>query len=171
MVPQNSSNFYSIYAVGQTIYAGGNAGLFISFNGGDTWTNALETNVRSVYVLGNNIYVAASDNGLYISTDNGQNFSNYTTDNGLGSLGTYGVYAVGDMVYVGTDNGLSISTNDGQSFTNYTTADGLGNNFVLGVYASNNTVYAGTYGGGLSIATFGTSPGGQAGSAGLSGTR
>jgi hypothetical protein len=100
---------------------------------------------------------AATDGGLSISSDGGA-FTNYTTNNGLGSNtvnGVYEVYTNVDNVYAATSGGLSISNVFGGAGTyiNYTLADGLGANTVTAVYAIGSTVYAATYGGGLSIST------------------
>ncbi len=83
------------------------------------------------------------------------NFSNRTTNNGLGDNFVSDVYVVGTTIYTATNGGVSISTDGGISFTTRTTANGLGNNQVMGVYAVGATVYAATWGGGLSISTNG----------------
>jgi hypothetical protein len=87
----------------------------------------------------------------------GLSFTNYTTSNTSGGLGSdfvYGVYASGSNIYAATTGGLSISSNNGTNWTNYTTSNtsgGLGSNNVYGVYASGSSIYAATDGG-LSIA-------------------
>ncbi|QDK79369.1 hypothetical protein EXU85_12465 [Spirosoma sp. KCTC 42546] len=117
-------------------------------------TDALNSSsifVRSVYVVGNTIYVA-TDGGLSISTNGGSTFTTYTTANGLGSNTVFRVYVVSNKIYAATTNGLSISTDGGAHFT--TTTTGLGSTFVTGVYAVGSTVFASTLSG-LGISTNG----------------
>jgi hypothetical protein len=147
-----------------------------------TTTNGLgSNNVKSVYVVGNNVYAAtapegfgssATGGGLSISTDGGATFTNKTTANGLGSNDVRGVFVVGSTVYAatypvgypGTGGGLSISTNGGDTFTNYTASNGLGSNEVTSVFVSGGKIYVGTRNtdfvtpnGGLSISADGGS--------------
>jgi uncharacterized protein YaiE (UPF0345 family) len=102
--------------------------------------------VNGVYAAGSTIY-AATSGGLSISTNDGMNWTNYTTGSGLGNNIVNGVYAAGSTIYAATSGGLSISTNDGMNWINYTTGSGLGNNIVNGVYAAGSTIYAATSGG------------------------
>ena len=83
------------------------------------------------------------------------NFSNRTTNNGLGDNFVADVYFAGSTIYAATNGGLSISTDGGFSFTNRTTANGLGHNQVTDVYAVGTTVYATTWSGGLAVSTDG----------------
>ena len=101
-----------------------------------------------------NLY-AATSSGLSKSTDGGTNWTNYTTDNGLGSNSISGVCTVGATIYAATNSGVSKSTDGGTSWTNYTTANGLGSNNVAGLYADGTTIYAATYNGGVSKSTNG----------------
>lgn len=164
-----------VYALGEgqglSIYAATDRGLSIVTFGelGAIFTNrttGLDSNlVYGVYVVAgtpnNTVYAATSDDGrdeggVSISTDGGETFDNYTTDDGLGNESVNGVYAVGAIVYAATDSGLSISTdiNATPAFVNYDNIDGLGDDFVSGVYAVGTTVYAATDGG-LSVTTDG----------------
>ncbi|MVM31322.1 hypothetical protein GO755_14860 [Spirosoma sp. HMF4905] len=123
----------------------------------DTYTyvtdslHSISTFVRSVYTVGNTIYVA-TDGGLSISTNGGSSFTNYTTSNNLGSNMVFRVYVVGTKIYAATTNGLSISTDGGAHFS--TTTSGLGSSFVTGVYSLGSTVFVSTLGG-LGISTNG----------------
>jgi hypothetical protein len=127
-----------------------------------TTTSGASTPLANATATAPPVVYAATDGGLSISTDGGDNFTNRTNANsGLGhNLGdrainnVFGVFVSGSTVYAATDGGLSISTNGGASFTNYRTTDGLGGNSVFGVFASGSTVYAATDGG-LSISTNG----------------
>jgi len=119
-----------------------------------TTTNGLgSNNVKSVYVVGNNVYAAtapegfgfsATGGGLSISTDGGATFTNKTTANGLGSNDVRGVFVVGASIYAATGGGLSISTDGGATWTNKNTTNGLGSNEVTSVFVSGGKIYVGT---------------------------
>lgn len=69
---------------GNIVFAGGNAGIFRSTNGGSTWTNVLpNTNfgVNEILINPENdqIILAATDKGLFRSTDGGTNWSQIYT--------------------------------------------------------------------------------------------
>ena len=66
------------------VIAGGNKGLFLSNDGGLTWTNTLQSsglNVNEIYILPSNpnLVLAATDKGLYRSTDAAQNWTQLFT--------------------------------------------------------------------------------------------
>ena len=66
------------------VIAGGNKGLFLSDDGGLTWTNTLPStglNVNEIYILPSNpnLILAATDKGLYRSTDAAQNWTQLFT--------------------------------------------------------------------------------------------
>lgn len=110
---------------------------------------------EGVYVQGNTIYVATR-NGIFISTNGGASFANYTVANGLGDNRVLGIYVQGNTIYASTYGGLSMSTDGGIKFTNYAfpTLPGsndfqvYGPNYpVASIYAQGNTIYAATFGG------------------------
>ncbi|MBC3787793.1 PKD domain-containing protein [Spirosoma utsteinense] len=158
----NPTRVPGVYALGSTVYAATNQGLFITINadGGNSFTSKRTTenglgsdNVNAVYAVGSTVY-AATDGGLSIATDGGQRFTNHTT--GLGSNQVRAVYVVDNTIYVATPGGLAVSTDGGQSFANRTSTNGLGDNLVNGVFVVDNTVYAATNNG-LGISTNGGS--------------
>lgn len=66
------------------VIAGGNKGLFLSNDGGLTWSNTLPSsglNVNEIYILPSNpnVILAATDKGLYRSTDACQNWTQLFT--------------------------------------------------------------------------------------------
>ena len=66
------------------VIAGGNKGLFLSDDGGLTWTNTLPStglNVNEIYILPSdpNLILAATDKGLYRSMDAAQNWTQLYT--------------------------------------------------------------------------------------------
>ena len=150
-----------VFAVGSKVYAGTHDGLYVSIDGGATFTKRFPSSgflygwVYKVRAVGNMVYVATGD-GLLVSSDKGYTFSPKTTADGLGSNYVYDLYVSGSTVYAATAGGLSISSNNGQTFSNRTTVDGLISNAVNAVAVSGSTVYAGTSSG-LSISTNGGS--------------
>jgi hypothetical protein len=159
----NSNSYYAgvedIFAVGSKVYAGTHDGLYVSVDGGATYSRRVPQSgflyewVYKVQVDGNMVYVGTSD-GLLISSDKGYTFDARTTADGLGSNYVYDIHINGSTIYAATGGGLSISTNNGLSFINKTTTDGLGDNSVRAVTADGGTVYAGTDAG-LSISVNG----------------
>jgi hypothetical protein len=63
---------------------------------------------RTVAAAGH-LAAATGGGGLSISTNNGTNWTKYTTTNGLGSNFLFGVYASGSSIYAATDSGLRIA--------------------------------------------------------------
>ncbi len=138
------------------------AGLESSCLRDDILTNPLvfsplntEITVTSTHKDKNGIIYLSGPNGLYISNDEGKNFSNRNTSNGLGSNKTFSVTTdINENIYVGTSNGLSISSDGGHNFLNHTKLDGLIDNLVFDVLFLKNKIYIATPNG-LSISTDG----------------
>jgi hypothetical protein len=104
---------------------------------------------RGVYFQGDTMYLPSSA-GLFVSTDNGRDFSSFTTANGLGDMSVTGVFVQGGVIYAATYGGLSISTDGGQHFTNYPVESSPGSGIfypVNGVWVQGDTIYAATTGG------------------------
>lgn len=104
---------------------------------------------RAVYFQGDTMYLPSSA-GLFVSTDNGHDFSSFTTANGLGDMSVTGVFVQGGVIYAATYGGLSISTDGGQHFTNHPVESSPGSGIfypVNGVYVQGDTIYAATTGG------------------------
>ena len=148
-----------VQAIGSTVYAsvyylnnfGAPGGIFKSINGGTTFTNtgAPNGNWINVFVDGTNVYATDSSNALYVSTNSGTSFTQWTIPGPISALNN--VWASGSTVYISTDGGLYASSDGGQNFTLYTTSNGLGANTVYGGIASNgSSVFVGTTAG-LSI--------------------
>jgi hypothetical protein len=127
----------------QILYAGGSAGLFVSYNGGTSWSPV--GNIGSLYVYaialdmlhpgGLFVGVSGSGAGIYQSLDNGQTWLHMT--NGIGSRDILSLYAdsLGPQnIFAGTNyagiwkytissvsQDYSVSINNGDLFTNQTT--------------------------------------------------
>jgi hypothetical protein len=86
------------------------------------------------------VIYAATNNGLFISTNTGGSYVQRTTANGLGADEVFGVCVSGTNVYAATHNGLSISTDGGNHFS--TPFIPVGDKEVLGVFVAGQEVYA-----------------------------
>ncbi|MCF6766939.1 hypothetical protein L3V86_00965 [Thiotrichales bacterium 19S11-10] len=136
----------------QRIYLGTNSGLLISSTlseGEDkhnyTWTNTLKGNqVHYTYVANNSIY-AATNNGLFISSDNGLSWNQELPD-----INVNNVYVNGNAVYAATNNGVYISSDNGSTWESEPTIlTGQKVNVVTG--DSSGNIYVGTEGDGLYV--------------------
>ncbi len=124
-----SNNVNDVYASGNSIYAGTNAGLSISTTRGTTWTTSpgLVEQVTSVYAIVNSnpaqtsIY-AGGPSSLNISPNGGQNWTRITSYAALGVSGVTSapivrsVFAIGNTIYagLGASRGLSFSKDNGR---------------------------------------------------------
>ena len=83
---------------------------------------------------------AATNNGLFISTNAGGSYAQRTIADGLGADEVFGVCVSGLNVYAATHNGLSISTDGGDHFS--TPFIPVGDKEVLGVFVAGQEIYA-----------------------------
>ena len=75
-----------------------------------------------VYADGSTIYAATDSGGLIVFTNNGTNWTTYTTVSGLASNSVRGVYAAGSTIYAATGGGLSVSVQAVPEPSTYTIA-------------------------------------------------
>ncbi len=114
----NNTSIYDIYVIGNTIYAATAAGLSISTDGGQTFTNKAingSVSAASVFVTGNVIYTSAGPR-LSRSTDGGQTFTTLTDQ----SPGIDNLFAQDNIIMASKGGGYGyyiLSTNGGSSFT------------------------------------------------------
>jgi len=117
-------------------------------------------NVSDTYFTVGYMY-AGTNGGLSYSTNEGNNWINFSTAQGLGSSTVRGVFAIGQSVWVATAGGLSIAGNINTVvfFANRTYVNsGIGTaaSFdVKSVWVFGNNIYAGMSSEGLSISTNG----------------
>lgn len=143
---------YKVYASGHNVYVATANGLAISTDMGATWTNktaanglgsisnsagSIHNNILNVFASSNTVYAATMNDGLGISTDNGNTWTKKTTANGLASNSIGSVFASGDTIYAGTrDAGLSISRDAGKTW-----ATKLAGQYISSVGYSGNFLY------------------------------
>src|SRR5207244_9557316 len=80
------------------------------------FTNAY---VRARVVVGNNLVaVTSASGGMFVSTNNGQSWSEAGSRNsGLSNLYVYSLLVSGNNLFAGTEGGVFVSTNNGQSWS------------------------------------------------------
>jgi len=104
----NNKNVWSLATNGNTIFAGTfelyaqKSGIFRSLDNGQTWeqTSLNDRNVLSLVVADDKVY-AGTDNGIYLSEDNGVTWTPF--NEGFGSSPeVYGLFAGNDYIHAGT---------------------------------------------------------------------
>ncbi len=143
-------NAYSLFVTkGGKILVGTtqNCGVFRSTDEGITWLeDASITNISAFAQIKNGTIFACTGNGIYQSSNNGENWSLC----GLPNMQVLSIIeASNGNIYIGTkDNGVYCSTDFGQTWEETNT--GLNNKYVCALAIDkNNYLYAGTYGDGV----------------------
>lgn len=119
------------------------SGVMVSSDTGATWSLCFNKTVR-LLVSGNKIF-AGADTGLYVSTNNGQNWILY----GLNTFEVLSLGKSGSYLFAGTNDGIFRSTDDGVSWTRvYNSTQG-----ITTITGNGSVVYAGGVSGGLIYST------------------
>ncbi|MBK6877714.1 MAG: hypothetical protein IPG99_14995 [Ignavibacteria bacterium] len=104
----NNKSVYSLAMNGSNAYAGTGGGVYYSRDSGYTWTRSSLNNdlVYSLAVAGSAVYAGTELNGVFLSTDNGLNWSQL--NDGLpGGITIYSLYLYNNYVYAGASlNGV-----------------------------------------------------------------
>ncbi|MBK9331649.1 MAG: hypothetical protein IPM96_04390 [Ignavibacteria bacterium] len=98
----NNRTVYSVVINGSYAYAGTGGGVYYSQDSGYTWTRSSLNNnaVFSLAADGSAVYAGTEQNGVFLSTDNGLNWSQL--NDGLpAGLTIYSLYFYKDYVYAG----------------------------------------------------------------------
>jgi len=103
--------------------------------------------VHSLAYSGNNIFAGTYSNGVYISTNNGTNWTNTSTE--LTNKQVYSLAINGNNLYAGTSTGVYLSTNNG---TNWTQTS-LNNQSVTALTTTGSNIFAGTQNNGVYLST------------------
>lgn len=113
-----------------------------------THFNVGNSNVKSLYIKGDEVWVGTSTGVVRYNTKNDQ-YHHYDNRNGLISNGVFWVGEIGGNIAVGTyGGGLSILNLEKETWKNYNIADGLGDAFVYGALeAQNGDVWIATWSG------------------------
>ncbi len=141
----SASYVYSLALKGTTLFAATNNGIFKNTVGNNSWTavNTGLTNlvIKSLYVLGTNIYAGSQGGGIFKSANDGALWTDANT--GIPLFSNVTCFASsGSNVFAGTDNGVFLSTNAGSSWSNINL--GLIDTSITAMVASSNYLWAGT---------------------------
>jgi|GEM_PF-6329542 len=132
------------------IYTATNNGLYISNDNGATWTNygiskIGGNNVKDVFVYNDTIFTGSinttgnGSGGLAVSNNQGNNWTIYTSEDGLISTSIYKIYADNTKVIIGSSTGISISKDNCLSWTNHQFGS-----WVHDIFINNNIIYIAT---------------------------
>ncbi|HWQ81135.1 MAG TPA: T9SS type A sorting domain-containing protein [Ignavibacteria bacterium] len=149
----NNFTIYTLFALGNTIFAGTNSnllnwgGIFFSSNGGLNWNRTSwygnNADVYSLVYAGGNFF-AATINGLYKSTNNGYNWSHQA------GIFAYTLFTYDSIVLAGTNgSGVYISSNYGINWSQTSMHDKR----VLAINRSGDYIFAGTIDSGVYISS------------------
>jgi hypothetical protein len=100
--------------------------------------------IWSIAVLGNKVF-AGTYYGIYVSTDNGDNWTVTQINNISGNV----LYVSGSNLYAGTNQGIYLSTNEGVNWTQ----TGLTTGYVWAITKKDTYIFAGTSGNGLYVSS------------------
>lgn len=113
-------HFDNIAVDGNRIFVATAAGMYITLNGGATWslvTNGLSTvSINKIAIDGLTIYVGTSNKGVYKSINGGVSWSPANAGISTKSINT--LCLNGNEIYAGTTSGLYKSSNGGNTWTN-----------------------------------------------------
>lgn len=130
----------SFFSSGSYIFAGTQAGIFCSWNNGQTWMNVHpNTQVNGFTQLGSNLY-AATGTGVLQSGDYGQSWTNILPNSGVRSVhaNNFGVFA---LTY---REGMRRSADHGKSWQTANIGLATDNSSVLSIGAAGHYLLAGT---------------------------
>ncbi len=141
----NNSDARTLLACGYNIFAGTDAGVYLSSNNGNTWDSVntglpLHSFVPALAIKGDTIF-AGTSNGVYLSSSNGSHWEAAST--GIPSSTVVWALAVkGDTIFAGATGIVFYSINDGNSWS--TVSIGLSNTMVWSFAISGNNIFAST---------------------------
>jgi hypothetical protein len=163
-----NSSFSSFVVDGSTLYAGSEAGAFLSTDGGTLWAQVNikpeHLNILSIALFpdetGGTSLIAGTWDGVFVSRDSGATWKEVKTSPMYTRVYTFAVMSKGvprPYLFVGSgEAGVCVSTDYGRSWKPANT--GLTNTKVTHLLASGTNLSAGTYGGGVFRSTnYGTS--------------
>jgi len=102
--------------------------------------------VYSLAISGNNFFAGTDGNGIYLSTDNGSNWTQFALNNRT----VYSLVVNGNYIFAGTDQyGVYLSTNNGSSWIQ----TALNNLSVRSIAINGNYIFAGIWGYGVYLST------------------
>lgn len=141
----------SIAVAGNNFFVGSTEGVYLSTDGAASWSpkntgiGAMPF-ITSVIAHGSKIFAGTKDKGLFVSTNNGENWSSVGSINfRINSLAE-----MGSDIYAATSNGVFVSTDDGATWNRK--SNGLNEIYIYTLAAYNNYVFLGA-GDGVYVST------------------
>ncbi|WHN65296.1 hypothetical protein [Cysteiniphilum sp. QT6929] len=140
------------------LYGASATGLYVFDNrkleadkeGADGWVrkdtiNGLPSNYITSVFAKNGQVIVATDAGVALSSDLGNNWKYHNADNGLGSSKVNDIAILSDVVYAATEGGLSISSEATDRFVQYKDTDCLLDTQTDLIWHKNGSLYAGNW--------------------------
>jgi len=146
----------SIAVSGNNIFIGTGIGVFLSNNNGAAWSaknNGLTSvHISAMAISGNKIYAGSRGRGLYLSTDNGNNWNSVITGTGLDlAPAVYSIAFSGNNIFAGSyGEGGFYSNNNGGTWNAMNIADTVINSIAV---SGNNIFIATNSFGGVFVST------------------
>ena len=162
IIPSVGYQIFSLYARGDTVFAGGQNEIYRSVDGGNTFIlieipfNFDIVNIYSMTFLGQNLFMGTSYDGVYKSTDNGAFWE--SANEGMGPKDvraltvTQSSYLVAGSYYAGVYKSTDIGLNWNKSVTGFPAGAA-----ILSMFNSDRGILAGTRDGLYSTDDNGTS--------------
>ncbi len=126
---------WSLAVSGNNIFAGTNAGVYLSTNNGEFWSLTSFNQSGNVLLINGNSIYAGTNNGVFLSTNNGQNWTHLGLNNNVWSLAING-----SNIFAGTNEfGVYRSTDNGVNWTQTS----LNNKWINSLVISGNNIFAG----------------------------
>ena len=139
---------------GASVFAGTEAGVFLSTDNGTSWsaasTGLTSSDILSLGASGTNLFAGTNGAGIFLSTDNGSLWN--AVNSGLGELHVRAIASVAGEIFAGTDGGVFRSTTGGSLWSAVDT--GLTTAQILSLSVSGTNLFAGTAGGGVFLLTY-----------------
>lgn len=132
---------FSLLSVGNTVYAGTTDGVYVSANWGKTWTrmnNGLpsQEEIVSLTNFGNTVYAATPENGIFFTTNSGNNWLPDTTGFPKG-VPVNTILVDDSVIFAGTNQGIYLKNLSDVSWKAVNT-----NIYVHTLTADSNRVFA-----------------------------
>jgi photosystem II stability/assembly factor-like uncharacterized protein len=167
-------NITTLAISGNNIFAGTFLdGIFLSTDKGENWVlksnglpyipvslsdSSFDVVIWAILINGNSIF-AGTDKGVYISTDNGENWTD--KNNGLPQFDSFrmdvnALAISGNYIYAGTDYGVYLSTDNGDNWTAKNNGLPISDTLrrvICSMAISGNNIFVGTAWGGIYLST------------------
>jgi len=131
-----------LFVAGNFIYAATNTGVYKTSNSGAVWEapSLSDTAINGFAVRGSSLYAVSGNNGVFVSTNNGTNWS--TFNSGLTSTRINTILSNNNILYVGTkDSGLFNASAGNWESTNRNA--GIFSLNITALAADSNNIYVG----------------------------